>query len=387
MSKFKLLKLVTVPDQLDVALRGQMSDLTNRGADVYMGSSFDNTIAEIVLREGVPHFEIPFVRDISIVKDLWALFKLIKLLSNLKPDIVHTQSPKAGFIGMLASRITNVPVRIHTVAGLPLMESNGIKKKVLIFIEKVTYKLATSVIVNSLNLQKYITSHIYNNPCKVKVLGYGSSNGVDLEYFLNTNYLIDKAALIKNEFNILPYDFVWCFVGRIVKDKGIEELIDCFEEIIKTRPNSKLLLLGSFEKKNAVKPSVKERILNNRNIIYFGHCKDIRPYLSLSNAFVFPSYREGLPDSLIQACCFNLPSVATDINGCNEIILNNENGLLVKPKNQKDLLEKMLLLQDNIHLQLKFGEKTRAMIELRFSQKVVWDLQYLEYCNLLNSHI
>lgn len=379
MKKYKILKLVTVPDQLEVALKGQMADLKSKGFNVAMASSYDSSILAIIEREKVPHYTIPFVRDINIAKDIWTLFLTVKLILKIKPDIVHTQSPKAGFIGMLACRITRVPIRIHTVAGLPLMETFGFKKLILVLVEKLTYKLSTLVIVNSKNLLQYIIENIYPHPEKIKVLGNGSSNGVDLAYFTNSDDVLNEAERIEKEYNISTEDFIWCFVGRIVKDKGIEELVNSFERLSKNSRNSKLILLGSFEKKNCVSAQVKQKILNNENLLYFGHQKDIRPYLSLSDAFVFPSYREGLPDSLIQACCFNLPAVATNINGCNEIIINNVNGLLVEPKNCNDLYEKMEKLQNNKELQKRFSEKTRDIVASKFSQREVWNLQFIEY--------
>ena len=380
----KILKLVTVPDQLDVALKGQMLDLKSRGFEVFMASDYDISIPYIVEREATPHFTIRFERDINIFKDFYSLIQTIRLLIKLKPDIVHTQSPKAGLIGMLAAFICGVKGRIHTVAGLPLMETKGLKRKLLIIIEKLTYCCSNSVIVNSQNLLDYIYDHIYSHTSKLKILGFGSSNGVDFKYFQNSTQINSEGINIKRFRGIEEDDFIWCFVGRIVKDKGIEELIDSFEELLKVCPNTSLILLGRFESKNSISPEHKNRLLTNPKIFYFDHQKDLRPYLSISNAFCFPSYREGLPDSLLQAATFNLPAVTTDINGCNEIIQNEVNGLLVKPKDKDDLLAKMIRLQqDNVLLE-RMSVNTRSIIKKRYDQETVWDLQYLEYLKLLN---
>ena len=222
---------------------------------------------------------------------------------------------------MLASKLAGVPIRMHTVAGLPLMESSGMKRSVLNIVEKLTYYCATNVYPNSKGLKEFIIKEKLTSKNKLKILGNGSSNGIDTTHFSPNQVSGIEKRQLRKELNITKNDFVFVFVGRLVSDKGINELVEAFTEMSKTHTNSKLLLVGPLETHlDPLLPNTLNEIKNNEAIIYAGFQTDVRPYFATSNALVFPSYREGFPNVVMQAGAMGLPSIVTDINGCNEII-------------------------------------------------------------------
>jgi glycosyltransferase involved in cell wall biosynthesis len=188
---------------------------------------------------------------------------------------------------------------------------------------------------------------------------------------------------LKEKLYIPSDDIVFCFIGRLVKDKGINELIQAFVELNKQHPSTKLLLVGPFERElDPLLPATEEEIQNNPNIISVGFQSDVRPYLAISDVFVFPSYREGFPNVVMQAGAMELPCIVTDINGCNEIITDGVNGLIIPSKDKKVLKEKMelLLIDNDLRMQLK--SVAREMITSRYEQELVWEALLKEYKSL-----
>jgi len=382
MKKIKLVRITTVPISLDKLLTGQLNYMNGRGFEVTMISSPGNNIEVLEKREASKFIPVQMTRVISPVKDLLALINLTRVLRQIKPSIVHTHTPKAGLLGMMAAWFAGVPVRLHTVAGLPLMESAGIKRKVLEYVEWLTYKFATAVYPNSKRMEAFIVANNFAPTSKLKVIGSGSSNGINTANFTVTPALTTEAALVKNNHHIGNDDFVFVFVGRLVRDKGIEELIVAFSELNlnKEFKNIKLLLVGPTEPDlDPLSASCMAAIEQNPQIIHVGYQPDVRPYLAVSNALVFPSYREGFPNVPMQAGCFNLPCIVTNINGCNEIVEDRENGLIIPVKDAEALKAAMQLFLTDKELFAKMQTKARPMIVERFEQQNIWDLIYLEY--------
>ena len=383
MTETVLLRITTVPISLNKLIAGQAKYMTKQGFKVYLASAEGDDIQKVVQREGVQHFVIPYTRIISPIKDIWSLLKTIKLIRTIKPIIVHTHTPKAGFIGMLAAYICRVPVRMHTVAGLPLLEAVGVKRKVLNFIERCTSFCATKVYPNSFELKRIMIQNNLANEQKTKVLGYGSSNGIDTSYFNPDS--VDNQSKLKHDLSISLNDIVFCFVGRVVKDKGITELIDAFTKIELNHKNVKLLLVGPRESDlDPLSQDTLSLIDKSNAIIEIGYKDDIRPYLSISHVFVFPSYREGFPNVVMQAGAFNLPCIVSDINGCNELIINEVNGEIVEVKNTQDLFQSMKRVLDNKDYRVKLTNQARQLIVDKYEQQFVWSEILKEYKVLLN---
>ena len=393
MTSFKLLRLTTVPLSLNVLIKGQLRYM-RKYFEVKAISSGPSCDLDLVRKnEGVEVYEVAMSRKITPFKDLVALYKLISLFRKEKPTLVHTHTPKAGILGMLAAKITNVPIRLHTVAGMPLMEAKGIKRKFLEAVEKTTYVCATKVYPNSKGLEKFILENIYVKKEKVKVIANGISNGIYTSHFNPDKYTQKQNQALREQLGIQEQDFVFIFVGRLVGDKGINELVRAFtainEQSLVTSyslpvTNSKLLLVGPFE--NELDPLHKETLVTidqNPNIIAVGFQEDVRPYYAISNALAFPSYREGFPNVVMQAGAMGLPSIVSDINGCNEIIEEGINGLFIPPKDSMALQNAMISLLEDKNVYKNLKNNARQMITSRYEQKLVWEALLSEYQDLL----
>ncbi len=378
-TKLVLVRITTVPISLQLLLKGQFRDMVNHGYNVVTMSAPGHAI-EDVLAEGTRHIPIPFTRQITPLQDLKCLWTLIKLIRQLKPDIIHTHTPKAGLLGMVAAWICNVPVRMHTVAGLPLMEATGIRRWILEITEQITYVAAHKVYPNSTGLRAFMINELKVNPAKVSIIGKGSSNGIDTEYFTATSELRTIAGNIRIQHKVKQSDVVFCFIGRVVKDKGIVELVSAFKKVCETTDVSltaqrkfHLLIVGPFEEELDPLPvDVMKFLKEDSRVILAGFQKDVRPWLLASDVFVFPSYREGFPNVVMQASLLEVPCIVSDINGCNEIIEDKVTGLIVPPKNAELLGTAMETLSMDSQLRGMLGGKARRFVGEHFERKHIW---------------
>ena len=366
----KLVIITTVPLSLATLIKGQPKYLSHF-FDVTLVSSSSEVNKEIQENEGVELKAIDMTRKITLFQDAKALIQLCLFLVKKRPDIVYTFTPKAGLLGMIASFITRVPIRVHNVVGMPLMEATGAKLKLLKFIEKLTYVLSTNLFCNSYGLKEYIQQNLTKR--EINVVANGSINGVDTDYFKDTFSEKEKEEQRK-KLGIYQDDFVLLFVGRVVKDKGVNELLQAFTLLHEEYKELKLLIVGDFEEElSPIEPKSVTLLKTDKNIISVGFQKDIRPYLSISNLFVLPSYREGLPNSLIEAGSFGIPLLATDINGCNEVIIPNKTGILVEKKSVESLVEGISKLLDNKELYQEIKDNIRRVTIERYGQEIFYE--------------
>ena len=366
----KIIIITSVPISFATLIKGQAKYLS-KFYEVKLVSSHSHLNKQIADFEGVEFKSINMTRKITPIQDLKAIFKLYKYISNERPDIVYTFTPKAGLLGMLASFLSRIPVRVHNIVGMPLMEYTGLKLILLKFIERLTYYFSTKIFCNSFGLKKYVNDNLTSSP--ITVVGEGSINGVDTEFFKN-EFSSDQRLSIRSNYNISRNDFVVTFLGRIVRDKGINELVDSFVILLKKYPNLKLLLVGDYDDNlNKIDDKTKSLINNLDSIINMGFKNDIREFLSITDLFVLPSYREGLPNSLIEAGSFGIPLLATNINGCNEIIDNNETGLLINMKDVNSLAEgiEKYITDEKFYLNIK--KNIRDRIIKKYNQKFFWN--------------
>lgn len=376
----KIFRITTVPLSLQKLISGQLPYMRSKGFEPLMISADGPEAKAVVSEQECEHALVPMTRKITPIQDLKALWQFYKLCKKHKPEIVHSHTPKAGIIGMLGGMLAGVPVRLHTVAGLPLMETTGVTRQILDVVEKLTYACATKVYPNSTVLKDFILQSGFCSPEKVTVIGNGSSNGINTQFFSAEALEQSQVQQLRQELGIQPDDFVFLFIGRLVKDKGVRELVSAFKALQTRHRHVKLLLVGPLEQDLDPLPSeTLQEIELNASILSIGYQNEVRPYLALSHALAFPSYREGFPNVPMQAGCFELPSIVTDINGCNEIIVQGENGLIIPPKNEQKLLEAMdRLLTDNV-LYLHLKANARRMIVERYDQQHFWELLYQEY--------
>ena len=376
----KLVRITTVPMSLKFLITDQMRYMKSHDWDVTMMSADGQEREEVIQREKCAHIIIPLTRKITPIADLKALIILIKELRVMKPNIVHTHTPKAGLIGMLASRVAGVPHRIHTVAGLPLHAAVGNKKRLLVWIEKLTYYCANQVWPNSNSLYEYIIDNKFTVKSKIKVIGKGSSNGIDIKEFDVDS--LDETILesIKDKINYQEGLQYLLFVGRVVRDKGIEELVTVFEQIKNTYPNLRLVLVGPLESElDPLDSKITAIIEDNKEIITVGFSNHVKYYMHLADLFVFPSHREGFPNVPMQAALMNCPVVASAITGNVDIIDHNMNGLLHEKGNISDLKYCVEYALNNKEQMAILAGKLRTKILNNFDRRHMHQLILKEY--------
>lgn len=381
----KILRITTVPISLKILLKGQHRYMTQNGLEVIGVASTGKELFDVQETEGIRVVTINMTRTIAPFKDFVSLWHMYQLCKKEKPTIVHSHTPKAGIIAMLGAKLAGVPIRLHTVAGLPLMETTGMKRKLLNGVEKFTYLFATKVYPNSKGLYDFILANQFTTENKLKIIANGSSNGIDTSHFSPEIITQDECTNLKGKLGILPEDFVFIFVGRLVGDKGINELVLAFTQL--KVPNSKLLLVGPLETElDPLNPETLKEIESNPNIISVGFQSDVRLYFAISDCLVFPSYREGFPNVVMQAGAMGLPCIVSDINGCNEIIIEGENGVIIPVKNAKAIKVAMFKMCNDVHWCQKLKQNSRTFIQQRYEQKVVWK-ELLEEYNILISQL
>ncbi|WP_312185331.1 glycosyltransferase family 4 protein [Sphingobacterium sp.] len=381
----KLLRITTIPLSLKVLLKGQHIFMLSNGFEVVGVSSPGEELQEVSKEEDIRIVSLEMTRTITPFQDLKSLWNFYKLCKNEKPSIVHSHTPKAGIVAMLGAKLAGVPIRIHTVAGMPLMEAKGIKRKILDFVEKLTYSAATRVYPNSKGLYDFILQYSFTSREKLKVIGNGSSNGIDTSIFSVENMDLNTLTALKSNLEIDEKDFVFIFVGRLVGDKGINELVEAFSRL--ERSHVKLLLVGPLESDlDPLADTTQREIETNPNIISVGFQKDVRPYFAISNALVFPSYREGFPNVVMQAGAMELPAIVSDINGCNEIIIEGVNGTIIPVKDPQAIRIALLRFLDDKQYYNMLKVNSRRMIADRYEQSVVWNALLEEYKELLANY-
>lgn len=367
MMRKKVLRITTVPVSLKLLLEGQLNML-NRDYEVVAVSSPGKELEEVGKREGVRTEAVCMERRIALVQDFKSLIDLIRLIRKEKPWMVHTMTPKAGLLGMLAAWICKVPVRMHTFTGLVFPSAVGVKKQLLILTDRITCACATFVNPEGKGVKDDLVRFGITHK-ELHIIGNGNVNGVDVSYFDRTDEVLCQAESIREEGCI-----TFCFVGRIVGDKGINELVESFVEIIKEFPACRLILVGDFEEKlDPVMPVVRRIIFENERIVFSGWKDDIRPYLAASDVFVFPSYREGFPNVVLQAGAMGLPCIVTDINGSNEIIHDQVNGLIIPPHDKDALWKAMKIMVTDETIRREMGDRARNIIINRYDRHLIWD--------------
>jgi glycosyltransferase involved in cell wall biosynthesis len=380
----KLIRVTTIPLALNTLLRGQMKYMKENGLDVIMVSADGPEREAVIKREGCPHHIIPMTRAITPFADLRSLWKMYRYFKKEKPDIVHSHTPKAGLIGMMAARMAGVKTRIHTIAGLRFMTSAGMTRKILVRMEKLTAACATHVWPNSRSLKEYVLKNNLARPSKVEVIAEGSSNGIDLARFNESVVQPEKLEEIKGKIGYDPSLFYFVSVGRIVKDKGMEELSNAFARLYKENGKVRLLLLGDFEdEQDPVTPASREILMNHPGIFRMGWTADVPYYLHLANVLVHPSYREGFPNVLLQAGAMNCAVICSRITGNVDIVDDGETGLICEVKDENSLFEKMKFAVENVETLANLSSSLYKKVHEKFDQRVVHQALLKKYQEIL----
>ena len=372
----KFIVVTTVPISL-FFFEGQLSFL-NQTFEVIAISSNKKTLEEIGRKEGIQVCCIPMQRSISLWKDIISFYRFVTFFLKSKPTIVHGNTPKGSFLSMLSAKITNVPVRIYMCHGLRYQGYSGLMRRLLHLIERISCMCATEVICVSAGVKQTLLADHVCQEQKLKVIAYGSANGIDINKF-------NKEQISAITFPQISKDgFIFCFVGRIVKDKGVNELIAAFDKLSIENEDVHLIMVGSMEnEQNPITEITKSKMQVNNRIHIVGFQADVRPYMNQSDVFVLPSYREGFGVVLMEAGALGIPCITTDIIGCNEIIQDNINGKIVPPRDEEALYNAMKWFYEHRDDKVKeMAKRARPMIVERYEQHKVWEALLEEYRSL-----
>lgn len=378
MTKPVYLRITTVPESLEILLEGQPEFLREHGLDVHLASSGQRPKR----LENFKFYSIPFTRTINPLADIKAIWSIIKVLRNIKPDIIHSHTPKAGLISMLAGRICGIKIRLHTVAGLPQNTARSLTKTLLNMTEFITYTCAHKIYFNSLRQMESQKKAfpIFRN--KMQIILNGTSNGIDTNRFRP----IEQNISLLKKYRLDQDVFTWMFIGRVHEDKGINELIEAFVKFEEEyNGKSQLVIVGGIDSvRNSINQTWLKRIQEKSpSISFVGFQSNIPEWLSIANSLIFPSYREGFPNVPLQAACMGIPIIATDINGCNEIIKDGLNGFLVPTRDSNSIYEKMLQIFNSAELRISMGNESLATVPKKYNRKDFHSALLKEYQNLL----
>lgn len=365
--KLKIIRATTVPMTLDVFCKGILRELSFK-YEVIALSSPGEEMSQLVKREKVRSIEIPMCRHISPMRDVVSLWKLVRVFRRERPEMVHSMTPKAGLLCMIAAWWTKVPIRVHTFTGLVWPTETGFKRKLLMLTDRITCACATHIVPEGEGVKKDLLESGITKKA-IKVLGYGNVRGIDMLHFSRRPEVIEKTQ------TLLDKDvFTFLFVGRIVRDKGINELCEAFNRLNKKYPQTRLILVGWFEEELDPISDISKTIIEiSKSIVVVGpkYGDDLLAYYVASDCFVFPSYREGFPNTVLEAGAMGLPSIVTDINGSREIIVEGKNGTIIPTKNVEELYKAMERMVVEVNWRKTIASNARQMIQDRFERGFV----------------
>lgn len=377
--QIKVIRACTVPQSIGFVV-GMIPDLTKEYEVGVLSSPGEEWAMLDKYGDAVKRLEVPMERHISPLRDLRSLWRLVRVFRRERPDMVHSMTPKAGLLCMLAAWITRVPVRVHMFTGLVFPTATGLKRRILMATDRLTCACATHVLPEGEGVKRDLLDNgITRKP--IKVLGYGNCRGIDLDRFDPTLPEIQaEAAKLRK-----PEVFTFIAIGRLVGDKGINELVAAFSRLNRELPATRLILVGPQEKElDPLSPATLSEIESNPAIEAVGNQADVRPWLAAADCHVLASYREGFPNVVIEAGAMGLPQIVTDINGANEIIINGRNGVIVPPKNADAIHASMSRMATDPAFRSVLAANARPLIASRYEQSYVRRCLYDFYHEILN---
>jgi len=352
-------------------LSGQAKFLQDSGFEVLLIGSDLGGLAEMGLDEGVRVVNLPMPRNPSPWRDCLALMVLIGILVRERPSLLVYGTPKAALLGAVAGTLTRAPVRVYVLHGLRLETLTGLRRGWMTGIEWLVMQLSTRVVAVSAGLRELVIESGLAARPKIQVLGYGSSNGIDGTRFVRSSTSAQNRE--RTELTVDPRDFVYVFLGRLTSDKGIDDLIDAFHVVRRDRNNQRLLLVGDIEGSAEEKQRLNARIECAPGVLHHSYRADVREVLSSCNCLVLPTYREGLPNVLLEAAALALPVIASNATGVRDIVENHRTGLIVPVHDTGLLATAMRDVRDAYPQALARAERARAHVCLRFERSAVWN--------------
>lgn len=367
----KVLHVVNISFVLPYYIGDQFDYFIDKGVEFHVACSPSDFLTEYSKRKKIKAHPIDVLREISPLKDVISIYKLIKVIKSEKIDIVIGHTPKGGLLAMIASSIVGVQKRIYFRHGLMYETSSGLKRKILIGIEKFTGRLATKIVCVSPSVLKVSNTVGLSNPKKNILLNKGTCNGIDVEKFTRSKILDKHTLALKNRYHIKDNDKVVGYVGRLVNDKGISELIESWKILLEKYDNIKLLLIGPFEERDSLSDEVKDFIANTPSIIHTGLVEDVFSFYALMDMFILPSHREGFPTVVLEASAMELPVITTMATGCIDSIEVNRTGVFITNK-PEDIANKISFYLENPIIGVEHGKNGRINVVKEYEQEKIW---------------
>lgn len=354
-----------------ILIKGQIKYFSEKGYETYLLAPQDERTIKFCEEEGCILLPVKIKRDISILSDLLSLVKVIIHFIRIKPDIVNLGTPKISLVGMIAAKLTGVQKKVYTCRGFRFEHEKGLKKKILIQMEKIAGALANNIICISPSVKELAMKLDVFSPDKTKVIGQGSSNGIDLNFFSHSTIDKQEVLRLKKEWNI-DNNFIYGFVGRLVDRKGIVEIYNTFSDLYESNPNVRFVFVGGVELEQIADKNLIQNIKNHPGFIYVGPQLNVPLYLSIMDVFVLPAWWEGFGNVLIQAAAMGVPVISTKATGCVDAVSNGFNGILVKPKSVVELKQAMELLFNDGNLRDQYG-KNGIIWAKNFDRNIIWN--------------
>lgn len=373
-NKLKILHVTNIFFTLPYFLGDQLSYFTNKGYDISIVCSPDENFKSFARKHGCKYKAIFVPRTITLRRISICLWRLIEYMRNEKFDIVCGHTPVGGLLAMVSAWFSGVEKRVFFRHGLAYETSIGIKRKLLIAAEKLASRLATQVVcVSPYLIEKSIADGLTNRE-KMILLNIGSCNGIDAIKKFNRENIDEKyLQYLRHKLGIYKGDFVIGYTGRIVKDKGIEELVTAFNIVNKKYNKSKLLLVGMMEKKDSISTETIEEIATNSKIIHTGLITErIEYYYAMMNVLVLCTHREGFGTSLLEAAAMEVPTLTTNHSGSRDAIVENVTGRYIVMDDAQSIVDKVRDYIENDDLRKRHGRQGRAWVIENFQQELIW---------------
>ncbi len=379
----RLAYITTHAVSADKLMSGQLAYLRQKGFDIVVIAAPSDSLTIVAEREGVDTIAVPMEREMQPWHDFIALLRVYQILRRSKPDIAVAGTPKAGFVGTLAAFLARVPVRFYMLRGLRLESMTGIKRSILTLTERIASCCAHRVICVSYSLRKAYLDRRLTSEAKTLVLHAGSSNGIDAERFRLSDDRRAQVDELRAELTIPREAPVIGYIGRLTRDKGIEELFTVFNCLSLDFPSLRLLLVGEFEQGDPLSENCIKQLNRHPRIILTGEVPDAAMYYGLLDVFVFPSYREGFPNVLLEAAAAGLPVVGFQATGTVDAIMDGVTGALVPKKDVARLASAIKTYLQDAGLRQRHGEAGRARVVSQFCREKIWEALYETYVSSL----